>query len=52
MCDKKQPNKQEVENNSPKQPKTNTSKKANSTGYHFSLLTLDNEESKIVKGYN
>ncbi len=52
MCDKKQPKKQEVEKNSQKQPQTKTSNKVRSTGYPFSLLTLDNEESNIVKGYN
>ncbi|NQZ22180.1 MAG: hypothetical protein HRT53_09005 [Colwellia sp.] len=52
MCDKKQPKKQEVEKNSQKQQQPKTSNKARSTSYPFYLLTLDNEESNIVKGYN
>jgi len=52
MCDKNQPKKQAVEKNSQKQRQTKTNNKANSTGYPFSLLALDNEESNIVKGYN
>jgi len=53
MCDKNQQaiaEKQQQQQQ--QQQQAETKNKTTSTGYPFSLLALDNEESNIVKGYN
>ncbi len=54
MCDKSKKKMKIVENSFQKKQhqQPETKEQVTSTGYPYSLLALDNEESNIVKGYN